>query len=107
MLRFSIGLGLVAALLAPGVAQAEATLKLLKTPVAAGEVVRIRLHVDAPLSAPLHGIAGVGGVGPFTETAKDTYEAEYSPPRNVGPALAEIVVYEDRKGGIVAYTLAN
>src|SRR3954470_9974634 len=107
MLRFSLGLGLFASLLGPKLAHAEATLKLLKSPVAAGEVVRLRVHTDGPLKAPLHGVAGLGGVGPFTETAPNTFEADYAPPKNIGPALAEIVVYEDRPGGVVAYTLAN
>ncbi|MBS2030611.1 MAG: hypothetical protein JST54_22095 [Deltaproteobacteria bacterium] len=108
MLRFKLGLGLAAVLLAlPGAAQAEATLKILKSPVVAGEVVRLRVHVDGPLQAPLRGVSSLGSVGPFAEAGANTYEADYSPPKGLGPAMSEIAVYEDRPGGLVAYALAN
>ena len=108
MLRLTLGLGLAAVLLAlPGAAQAEATLKILKSPVVAGEVVRLRVHVDGPLKAPLRGVSALGSVGPFSEAGPNTYEADYSPPKGLGPALSEVAVYEDRPGGVVTYALAN
>jgi hypothetical protein len=108
MLRSALGTGLALALLAaPAASQAEATLKLLKSPVPAGEVVKLRLHLDQPPRGALRGAAGAGGVGPFTQTAAGTWEAEYSPPKGIGPALVAIAVYEDRPGGEVAYALAN
>lgn len=108
MLRVSVGflLGLLLAA-APCSARAEASLKLLESPVVAGKVVRLRVVVPGGIQAPLRGVAALGTVGPFARTAPNTYEADYVVAAGTGPAQAEIVVFEDRVGGALAYALAN
>ena len=91
----------------PRAAAADASLRLLSSPVPAGGVVRLELRTQGELKAPLRGVAALGAVGPFTRTGAGTYQAEYSPPKGTGPALCAIAVFEDRPGGTVAYTLAN
>ena len=109
MLRLALGTTCFAALLGglTRPARAEASLHLVGSPVVAGEVAKLRLHLDAPPRAPLRGTAGLGAIGAFVKVAPLTYQADYAPPKNSGPALSAIVVYEDAPGGAVAYALAN
>lgn len=97
----------LAALCAPAVARGEASVRLLGSPVAAGELAHLEAHVDGALEAPLRGVAALGTISAFVQTGPGTYRADYTPGAGVGPALVELVIFEDRLGGQLARTQVN
>jgi hypothetical protein len=107
MIRRMLEAMVLGALCAPGLAQGEASVRLLTSPVMAGELVHLEAHLEGELKAPLRGVAAVGSVSPFVQTGPGTYRADFTPGTKVGPALVELAIFEDRVGGQLAVTQAN